>query len=759
LNLRDPVADKIVQGKEAPAPKGVQRIVLAAVSDPTPLMIHYLERLSTDIDVEILIHAPEAKAELFDAWGRPETAAWLLEHIELPSEEQIVLCGTPSSQSRHTLELIARHATTFGPHDIAIGVVDEDAKPFLADDLENQGLMDFDPAGYAMESHPVYSLLDRLLALLRDRGFRSFTHLLRHPDILAYLRTEEHTSSRILEETDNFQDNFIPLRFTSLEQNSASAPAYEHAHTKINGLLKKLDKSKSLTEALRELLENCYAHRSLTPHRTPDQDFVSAAEAVNNVLTSFDASCIDALKLDRAEEFRLLLNELKRQRIFPKQDRGAIDLEGWLELPWNDAPLMIVTGMNDERIPDGNLGDIFLPDGILKELNLRNADDRFARDAFLMQSLVQSRAEDGQIYFLFGKTSPAGDPLKPTRLFFQCSDQQMISRAGRLFKEAPNTEMNVAVEPGFLLQPPPPHESWQKQLELERISVTAFRDYLACPFRYLLKRIFYMQTTGTEKTELDARDFGNMVHRVLRKLTDEPDLQRVTAPEKLIPWLHEQAELDARRMYGRDLLLPVQIQVESAKQRLSAFAHWQCQSVLEGWRIMDAEKEYIRDCNGVPLHGYIDRVDFNPTLKKYRVIDFKTSDNHKTPAEAHFGTVREHHQDFMVIPDKTPRVWTDLQLPLYRYLLEEQLEPDTTIELGYYNLPKAVSDASFAPLKLDEDKYQHGVTCAAHIVEAIRKRVFDPVADRVTYDEFDRLFFGKPSEYVDVDAFLKAVQK
>jgi len=335
----------------------------------------------------------------------------------------------------------------------------------------------------------------------------------------------------------------------------------------------------------------------------------------------------------------------------------------------------------------------------------------------------------------------------------------MVQRAGRLFKEATQHTVNVAAEPGFVLRPPSPDDQWKARLELKKISVTAFRDYLACPFRYLLKKVFGMDEINPDKTELTPGDFGNLIHKVLYQLSREEPLVGSTDVEILTAWLHEQVDKYAHQNFGRDLLLPIQIQLDSAKQRLGAYARFHAQSVGEGWQIVHAEKNFKRTIAGIQLSGSIDRVDYHPPTNCYRVIDFKTADNAKSPNKTHWGKVRDHHQSFMQFGTDKPKAWTDLQLPLYRYLLEGELAQDATFELGYYNLPKAVSDACLAPFNMTEDAYEHAVQCADGIVNALDKRIFSPPAEKVTFDAFDKLFIGSIEEAVDVSAFLRAVQK
>src|SRR5512136_1961005 len=109
LGLQDPSVWMLHSAENAEPPAGAERIVLAAVPDPTPLMVRKLEQLATRIPIVVLVHAPEALADCFDSWGRPLRAKWRERRIDAPEPDtNIVLSGPPSSQSQKVLELMAQ---------------------------------------------------------------------------------------------------------------------------------------------------------------------------------------------------------------------------------------------------------------------------------------------------------------------------------------------------------------------------------------------------------------------------------------------------------------------------------------------------------------------------------------------------------------------------------------------------------------------------------------------------------------------------
>ena len=54
-------------------------------------------------------------------------------------------------------------------------------------------------------------------------------------------------------------------------------------------------------------------------------------------------------------------------------------------------------------------------DSLREKIGLRSNDERFARDAYLLTSILESRRADGRIDILMARTNEAGDPRRPSR--------------------------------------------------------------------------------------------------------------------------------------------------------------------------------------------------------------------------------------------------------------------------------------------------------------------------------------------------------
>ena len=747
LGYKDATIRKIEQASNPIIPEGITRVVVAAVPDPSLLMLRALTAIQKALPVEILVAAPDSLSDLFDAWGRPIPDAWRTRDIDIPdADKTVILAGTPKSQADHTLQALAREVNRFGPGDIAIGVPDRTVIPFIETSLSEIGLSVFDPSDKFLRDHPLFGLLDAFASLHATRGYTALRDFIRHPDILAWLEAKSIAADQVLMDLDALQNEHIPLRLDDITVHLPPEGELTTAINMICDLLKLFDDTPAPT-ATRELFRHVYAKRMISNKNADDQAFAAAAEQLSEILKEFADCPPAAISADTATALRLLVQRISDQTYHAEREDSQIDLEGWLELPWNDAPFLIATGLNEGRVPDGRLSDIFLPDTMRQHLELRSDAGRLARDAYLMTMLIETRRASGKTMFIVGKTSAAGDPLKPSRLLFRCPQQELAGRAKMLFDDIDEREPHHASTVSFTLDPMAPLGDTAPTECVRKLSATSFRSYLACPFRFYLGNVLHMGPVDDSKRELDALDFGSMIHTALQRM-GESDMWQCDDPEALAGFLMSQIEDSVARQFSHPAPLPVQVSLDAARQRLRQAAHAQVALVREGWRIERTEARYEMMLDGMPVSGIIDRVDRHGESGAIRIIDYKTSDSAATPLAAHIATCRAETPDFaqVTVEGKAKR-WIDLQLPLYHLLLKANGLIDGDSALAYFNLPKAVMQTGidtwedWTPGLLDSAS-----DCAKAIIERIGNGVFWPPASRVSYDDYELLFPADPED-------------
>ncbi len=762
-------------------PDTVKRILIAGVLDPSVLAIQALERHARTVPVEVLIFAPErTHRDFFDSWGRPISTAWLAEPIHIPTPESTIHQGsTPAEQAAAVMELLAAY-----PHPgsvAAIGVADVEVAAPLEKILTEHDIGAYDPAGRRMGTHGVFHLLRLLSQLSASRSFGTAAELIRCPDVAETIlhRLAEATPldrpslARLLRDLDELAVKALPDTLDDAIELAPRALRDPETSPVVSGLAWLATALESLAgpafgTALTDFLAGVFSQRAFRLDRPQDAVFAAAADQISEVLDALEGpvAALFPAPLSAGNRLELLLRVMEDQVFYPERAARDIDLQGWLELLWEDAPHLIVTGMNDGKVPESILSHQFLPDSARRALGLRHNDTRFARDACLMTSIIEVRRRtEGRVDFIFGRIGAADEPLRPSRLLFQCPEADLPQRTLHFFKKPKLRTDPMPWQLAWRLQPPPLPED---AAVFRKMSVTQFRDYLACPFRFYLKHGLKMQEIDATRTEMEPMEFGNLLHQVLEKFGREGESATSTDADVIRAEFHRLLDSELHRVFGPRLSVPVTIQRESARQRLAGWAEFEAAERAKGWRIVAAETRISPEGDpwalaGMIISGVVDRVERHEQ-HGVRLIDFKTysptaapGGTRKTVEDYHLAKIKrtEDAADFpawMITRNSRGEVarWTDLQLPLYRLAMERR-HPGAKIHTAYATLGKTKADIGLdAWPDLEGWQLASAKTCAEGIIAAVRARTFWPPASKLPYgDDFGHLFFGDPLKAVD----------
>ena len=425
-----------------------------------------------------------------------------------------------------------------------------------------------------------------------------------------------------------------------------------------------------------------------------------------------------------------MLGRLGGTRLPDDAAEGGLPLKGWLELAMDDAPVLLLTGLHEGAIPSGVRADPLLPDSLRRQLGLPDARRRQARDAFLLRVVVESRPH---VHLMAARRGADGEPQRPSRLLFLC-DGETAARRARRFAVGTAAPPPPLFAPGAARCLPPPRPE-PLTTPLTRLRVTAFRDYLACPYRFYLQHVLKLDERDDSADEMDARRFGLLLHACLAAFARAP-VAESPRPAPIARFLRDELQRQARAQFGDTPSAAVRLQVRQAGRRLDAFARWQAQETAEGWLIQndlaerELEAELWVDDRPFTLTGRLDRVDYHPGADRYRIVDYKTGDSGTGPEAKHRGPVG----------DDGRRPWTDLQLPLYRTLAGANGVAEDRLEVGYVLLAADLSTVRFTPrgkhdgglgyvpAPWSEDDLHSARACAEDVVRALRAETFWPPA-------------------------------
>ena len=696
------LADRDDARRAAPSLSCDQEIFLIGTSDLNGTERAMLRRLSSPVTV--LIPAPPETQDGFDDLGVIQPDFWLGRPLPI-SDDCLHFVEDPAAEAFALADQVAALNGQFMPDEITLGVGDERAAEGLARRLAALGLPTASPFGRPLARARPAALLSAVRDYLQDPTARRFASLVRHPDLEGWLiqpspcplpslgegGSERGTSAEpgegipLLDTLDLYLAEHLPERLPD----AGLPPLLAQARGAIEKLLAPLQASRPLpewAEPLADILRGVYGSHELDEARAEDRQLRRGLAGIAAVLQ--DIRRLDpnlTPRLSGREALAYALGRLDGPCLPDDAHEGGIPMMGWLELALDDAPVLLLTGMHEGAVPAGGTAHPLLPDTLRRRLGLPDSRRRQARDAFLLRVLLESRP---YVHLIAARRGVDGEPQRPSRLLFLC-DGETAARRARRFAQETAAPPRPVFAPGAARPLPPPRPE-PLPAPLTRLRVTAFRDYLACPYRFYLRHVLKLDERDDSADEMDARQFGLLLHACLAAFARAPVAEAPDA-DPIARFLRSELGRQARAQFGGDLPPQLRLQVRQAGRRLDAFARWQAQQTAQGWLIQDdlserdLEAEMMVDGQPFTLTGRLDRVDYHPGEDRYRIVDYKTGDSGQGPEAKHRGAADGDGQ----------RPWTDLQLPLYRTLAGANGVAEDRLEVGYVLL---AADLSLVPL-------------------------------------------------------------
>ena len=671
--------------------------------------------------VTAIVFAPPELASRFDGHGCLLPDAW--QDSVLPvSMDRVHVAEGPSDQAAAVAEVISSTGSRYRSDSITVGVPEEALVPLLEQRMRQCGVPVRYGVGRSIQLTGPLRLLRAVAGFLETRSAATLKNLIRHPALEQWCTAATGTT-RWQGQLEDWLSQKLPVSAWSMPQSARSDfPEAALAMEQLAGLLDELtvesSQLRSWPTTVTTLLSRVYGERHFDPADEEDRQTVLACRSLMNRLQQMHRLA-DGLQrtLSGTEALRLLLQMVRNEMVPAPADPAAVELLGWLELPLDDAPCLIVTGFNEGAIPSFHNSDLFLPNELRHQLGLEDNRRRYARDAYSLELLARSRKE---LHLIAGRRSASGDPLVPSRLLLACDDDELPQRVLMLFGDAHSPSEAQDEPPGLRFGSATPRFTVPQPAPLaepvESMRVTEFRDFLACPYRYYLRHRLRLRQSGDLADELDASLFGSLVHEVLKDFR-QSSARLCTDEREIRDALDASLDEYATSWFGSGRLPAVAVQVEQIRHRLHAFATWQARRSAEGWVIEHAEisirgTDAPLDVDGQPLYlrGQIDRIDVNHDTGQVAILDYKTGDAGLPPEKTH-----RDSEGF----------WKDLQLPLYRHLAQSLLDTDEVL-LGYIVLPKDVSKAGSLTANWTDDDLRHADETAADVVRSIREQRFWP---------------------------------
>ena len=664
-------------------------IILVAMSD-----VNRATRLMLDLvadRVTALIAAPSELEPRFERYGCLISATWSDALIEL-DDAQIRLVDGSQGQVAAVAEIVAGYGGRYRADEVTIGLPDASLAPCIENGLAEHGLPTRVVAGRPIRETAVFRLVTAIADYLRHGDYDSFAAVLRHPDVPGWLdalwEPTGKNSLALLPQLDQFQNRVLPVQLVPRSISSERYPLVRDALVGLEELVLPLRHSDAEPNTLplnqwpgriAPVLENIYG-ATVVDRRDPErQADLAAISRIHEALLSLqEIPATLAPAVTGSQAIGCLLQLIESENFNVAQDADSLAMLGWLELPLDTSPALIVTSFNEEFLPESLDSDLFMPNRLRQELGLVDNIRRYARDAYALSLLAQSRET---LSVIVARRDREGNPLKPSRLLFATDAETMARRAIAAFRpQEEATKMGVAGPNGgstgmssiFAACRPPPLDK-----PVTTMTVTSFRSYLACPYRFYLCHVAKFEAVDDRLRELDAPQFGSLIHEVLCRFGQHA-VRDSEDEHEIREFLDAELRKCTQSQFGTRRLPAVNLQITQAGARLHAFAAWQSAWVREGWRIRHTE---VPDGNRtvdwktadktIHIRGRIDRIDYHESTRRWMVFDYKTGDTAKRPEQTH----------------RADGKWIDLQLPLYRHIVK-LLGITEPVSLGYILLPK-----------------------------------------------------------------------
>jgi ATP-dependent helicase/nuclease subunit B len=476
---------------------------------------------------------------------RPELRSWPDDHTL-----DLLACGDPEDESRTVAAVVAAELEAWqqrgGLHPPRIGVATADTELArrIAAQLSDAGLDCDDTGGIPLAELPAGRLAQRLLQVaLTDLRHGPLLELLTHPfvrlreDAVSHRKWTLHFEKMLRGEQQRM----------GLESHLERAVVWDQAVANLyhqrDGRMQ--DFVTALGEALAPLLrraggeeaawvEHLAALRESWSRVAPDRPFDGDKLPPDQMALGRLLEVVERTSrgeglagppprvgfADFASIIGRLLREGSQSHVRPnRREFLPVQLTGLLEARLEEYDLLILAGTGEEVFPGRLRRPLLLSEGARAALGLPRWPQELGRQADLFLRLLHA----GRSLVVTWPAERLGQPCLPSPFVLRIALSGLVlcqrTRPAPLFRRerdmAPTAQIAAAQE-RFREEPAEIPLSTAAR-PLRRLSHTALRTYLDCPYRFLLERGFGLREEEEVLEEFRRLDYGSRVHACLQR--------------------------------------------------------------------------------------------------------------------------------------------------------------------------------------------------------------------------------------------------
>ena len=401
----------------------MEEIILAGVTDPTWLAVRSWQRLAEmGVPIRVLVGAPAEYQGAFDDWGRPRPDFWSDRRQHTTPEPSTSLVA---ADAEALAEAVVGACAGKSNQEVAVGVCDSTFLPAVARRFQEAGWVAFDPEGMPLAKDGWPELLEALAGALEapdDHG--GLTRLARHPRVW----------------TEWLQGYSARASFAALEEWEVKSAASSVSYN-VKRLLASADEGEKAAGKLLERVSDFVG--AATRGKTGDMEAQLRKWFQAGGPEVADRACAEMESWPQLRkagfDLPLCLGWLSTSLASSKQPSASSDavlaLQGWLELPFDPAPHLILAGLHEGSVPESPPADPLISEAVCEKLGLRDRQSRLAREAFLYTAMVEGRRARGSVTVVTAQVDAQGEPCKPSRVLLLTSPAKLPARVLKWVKE------------------------------------------------------------------------------------------------------------------------------------------------------------------------------------------------------------------------------------------------------------------------------------------------------------------------------------
>jgi len=396
------------------------------------------------------------------------------------------------------------------------------------------------------------------------------------------------------------------------------------------------EKGRELLVVLQELLVRL--HNACRRDGT-EMEMESSYHYIKNLQRISDLLDENNFSPDAKLTYRLVDEIVRSVRIpFEGEPLTGLQVMGFLETRMLDFENVIVLSVNENKVPAGKSRITYIPYNLRKAFKLPTFEDQDAIYAYHFKRLLQ-RAK--RAFILYDTEMAVDGSGEKSRYILQLQHALKEASGIKLQDKVIDQRLNVAQERRPITVEKTENvigamEKYLRPSENGRsaLSPTMLSTYIECPLRFYFRHIARLPEPYDFSEDIDAREFGLIVHRVLENIYEDFQGKEITA--KLLKDILKESKIEGivDQVY-RDENLLSENQLPQGRNLLNKSVVVRLVTkVLQNdlrqtpFRLISIENRdllYTLEVGDTryPLGGTIDRIDIDKD-GFYRIIDYKT---------------------------------------------------------------------------------------------------------------------------------------